>query len=177
VAQATRRQHDQTTRSPIRELRCAGKAGGDSSLGVYTLPPLPPHAICRTCDALFQKQAPQIFEDFQDDGRGRLHHFYDCEWDWIHTPISLIEQGEGARGGRREQGRLRTVAQRVLGVGVEKWRWRERQRAAMERYGPSGGGGGGGAPREDLRWYQESLQLTSVPLAPTVRSVRAGCRD
>ena len=26
--------------------------------------------------------------------------------------------------------------------------------------------------REDLRWYQDSLQLTSVPLNPGVRSVR-----
>jgi hypothetical protein len=30
--------------------------------------------------------------------------------------------------------------------------------------------------REDLRWYQDSLQLTSVPLNPGVRSVRA-CLD
>ena len=32
---------------------------------------------------------------------------------------------------------------------------------------PHGGGGGGGA----LQWYQDSLQLTSIPLAPSVRSV------
>ena len=36
----------------------------------------------------------------------------------------------------------------------------------MEQHGGAGAGAGA------LRWYQDSLQLTSVPLAPSVRSVR-----